>query len=177
MTQDNVSTVEAARMSAEALKEVFVQLPDNKKVYLAIENHGKHGNNPEFLRTVIKEVNDDRLGLTLDSGNFYWFGFPLEEVYNIFEEFASLVRHTHIKNIKYPEDIRTVKREMGYSYGDYVSPIYEGDVDHRRFVDSLRKVNYTEDLCIEDESLGKYPPEEILEIMKKDVEYLKGLLV
>ena len=65
---------------------------------------------------------------------------------------------------------------MGYKYETYVSPIYEGDIDHRKYVDSLKKVNYTEDLCIEDESLSKYSPKEVLEIMKKNAEYLKSLL-
>jgi sugar phosphate isomerase/epimerase len=174
--QREISIEEAARMSINALREVFGNMPGNKKIYLAMENHGQHGNDPEFIRKMIGEVGDERLGLTLDSGNFYWFGFPLEQVYNIFKEFAGLTRHTHIKNIKYPEDIRTVKREMGYKYGTYVSPIYEGDIDHRKFVTELKKANYTEDLCIEDESLSKYPPKQILEIMKKSAEYLKNLI-
>lgn len=176
-TQHEVSVEEAAWMSTQALKEVFSQIPANKKIYLALENHGKHGNDPEFLRRVLAGVNDERLGLTLDSGNFYWFGFPLEQVYDVFEEFAPLTRHTHIKNIKYPEDIRTISREPGYRYNDYVSPVYEGDIDHQRFVEILKKAGYAEDLCLEDESLEKYLPAERLEIMKKDIEHLKSLLL
>jgi len=176
-TDRDVSIEEAAHMSAKALREVFSQISMDKKVSLAIENHGKYGNNPEFLRKVIANVNDDRLGLTLDSGNFYWYGFSLEEVYNIFEEFAPLVRHTHLKNIKYPDEIKSKRRDIGYKYEKYVYPIYGGDIDHSRFVEILKKVGYEEDLCIEDESLGKYSPEEVLDIMKKDVEYLKGLIV
>jgi len=53
--------------------------------------------------------------------------------------------------------------------------MYEGDIERSRFVEILKKAGYEEDICIEDESLGKYSSEEVLEIMKKDVEYLKSL--
>jgi len=92
-TDRDLSVEEAARMSTKALKEVFSQMPKGKTVYLAIENHGEYGNRPEFLRKVIRDVGEERLGLTLDSGNFYWYGFPLKEVYNIFEEFAPRFRY------------------------------------------------------------------------------------
>jgi len=76
---------------------------------------------------------------------------------------------------------------MGYEYARYVSPIYEGDIDHRKLVESLRKAGYEEDLCIEDESLeedlciedeslGKFSPKDWPKILKKDAEFLKELL-
>ncbi len=175
-TEREVSIEEAAGMSSKALRRVFDEIQKEKKVYLGIENHGKYGNNPEFLRRVINEVGDGRLGLCLDSGNFYWYGFPIDEVYKIFEEFAPLVRHTHVKNIKYPVEIRSKKREIGYKYNEYVSPIYEGDIDHSKYIEILKKAGYDRDICIEDESLWKYSGEEALAVMKKDVSYLKGLL-
>ncbi len=129
-------------------------------VEFGIENHGFQGNDPEFLEGLLARVGSPRLGLTLDSGNFYWRGWPLSRVYEIFEQFAPIVKHTHIKNIQYPEAIREEQREMGYEYGTYVSPIHEGDIDHTRYFQALRKAGYTRDLCLEDESLGKYPVEE-----------------
>src|SRR5688572_22239430 len=53
-----------------------------------IENHGPHANDPAFLDDIFRAIPDPRLGLTLDTGNFYWFGHPLSEVYRIIEHFA-----------------------------------------------------------------------------------------
>ena len=175
-TDKEVSVSEASEMSARALSEVFDKIQKETKVYLAMENHGIYGNDPRFLRDVLSKVGDERLGLCLDSGNFYWYGFPIDEVYKIFEEFAPLVRHTHIKNIRYPAELRDKKRETGYKYMEYVCPIYEGDIDHSRFIGVLKEAGYTGDICIEDECLGRYSNEEALSIMKKDALYLKGLL-
>ncbi len=171
-----VSTGEVLDGAVKALRAVFDRVEKEKKVYLAMENHGNHGNRPEFLRKVIDEVGDERLGVCLDSGNFYWYGFPIDQVYKIFEEFAPLVRHTHIKNIKYPDEIRNKQREIGYKYGEYVSPIYEGDIEHGKFIKILENAGYDGDICIEDESLGKYSKEDALLIMKRDVSHLKQLL-
>ena len=175
-TERELSVDEVAEISVKALRGVFGEIQKEKKVYLAIENHGKYGNRPEFLRRVTNEVGDGRLGLCLDSGNFYWYGFPLDEVYKIFEEFAPLARHTHIKNIRYPLEIKNKRREIGYKYEEYVSPIYEGDIDHSEFIKVLKKAGYDGDICVEDESLGKHSNEEALLIMRRDVSYLKGLL-
>ena len=125
-------------------------------VELGIENHGFQGNDPAFVKATLDAVGNPRLGLTLDSGNYYWRGWPLSRVYEIFEEFAPFVKHTHIKNINYPVEIRETHREMGYEYGKYVSPIHEGDIDHTRYFAALRKAGYDRDLCLEDESLGKF---------------------
>jgi sugar phosphate isomerase/epimerase len=93
--------------------------------------------------------------MTLDVGNFYWSGKPLSEVYRILEHFAPLTRHTHIKNIKYPEDIHEKQRAVGFEYGKYNCPIAEGDLDMTKIVGFLKKAGYKNDLCIEDESLSK----------------------
>ncbi len=144
---------------ATAVKSILAET-EGTGVDLGIENHGFQGNDPEFIKGTLTAVGSTRLGLTLDSGNFYWRGWPLSKIYEIFEEFAPYVKHTHIKNIAYPPEIRETMREMGYEYGKYVCPIHEGDIDHTRYFNSLRKAGYDRDLCLEDESFGKYSPEE-----------------
>jgi len=158
---------------AEIINKVLAETstPD-----VGIENHGNTSNREEFLEKIFAAVTSDRLGLTLDSGNFYWWGYPLDDVYRIMERFRGRVKHTHIKNIKYPAEQRNVHREMGWKYGDYVSPIYDGDVDHARVVSILRDAGYDRDLTIEDESLGRFPPADWPQILKKDADYLKSLL-
>ena len=165
----------AVRKFAENVKRVL-EATEGTGVALGIENHGALGNRPEFLEAVLNEVASPRLGLTLDTGNFYWFGHPLSKVYDIMRKFAPFVKHTHVKNIRYPEEIRESQREIGYEYGKFVSPIYEGDVDHAVVVDILKQAGYDHDLCIEDESLGKFPPEERRRVLTKDVEHLKSLV-
>ena len=127
---------------------------------LGIENHGFQGNDPDFIEGLLARVDSPRLGLTLDSGNFYWRGWPLSKVYAIFEQFAPVVKHTHIKNIAYPPEMRETQREMGYEYGKYVCPIHEGDIDHARYIAILHSAGYDRDICLEDKSFGKYTPEQ-----------------
>jgi sugar phosphate isomerase/epimerase len=120
-------------------------------------------------------VGSEKLGLTLDCANFYWWGLPLKELYPTYEKFAPRVVHTHCKSIRYPADKQNVQREIGWEYGKYNCPIYEGDLDFKRIVEILRKANYRGDLCIEDESLGKYPQNEQADILRKEIALLKGL--
>ena len=158
---------------AEAIKQAFSSVPG---VQLGIENHGARSNTREFLDAVIGKVGSERLGLTLDTGNFYWWGHALDTVYELMERFAPRVKHTHVKNINFPQDKRNVPREMGWEYAKYVSPIYEGDIDHARVVKILKGAGYDGDLCVEDESMGKFTKAEQAEVLKKDTRYLQSLL-
>jgi len=165
----------AVRLFAEHIRKVLDET-ENTDVHLGIENHGSLGNQPEFLQAVFEAVSSPRLGLTLDSGNFYWFGHPLSRVYEIMRQFAAMVKHTHIKNISYPQELREQRRPIGYEYGKYVCPIPEGDIDHKVVVSILKEAGYAGDLCIEDESLGKFTPDERRNVLKKDAQYLKSLV-
>lgn len=160
---------------AAAISDVLEATPD-LDVDFGIENHGFQGNDPEFLLGLLERVDSTRLGLTLDSGNFYWRGWPLSRVYQIFEEFAPVVKHTHIKNIAYPAEIREVQREMGYEYGKYVSPIHEGDIDLARYIQILRAAGYERDICLEDESLGRYATEARQANLKAAVDYFRPII-
>lgn len=145
-------------------------------IEFAVENHGFISNRIEFLRGLYKGVDSPRLGHTLDTGNFYWYGYPLSQVHKIIEEVASYTKHTHIKSIAYPESEREKTREIGWEYGKYTCPITDGDIDMGKVVKFLKKAKFKNDLCIEDESLGTLPPEQKMEILKKEVEFLKSLL-
>jgi sugar phosphate isomerase/epimerase len=145
-------------------------------IRFGVENHGKITNNPQFLEKLFAGVGSEKLGLTLDCANFYWWGLPLNELYATYEKFARRVVHTHCKSIRYPEDKKNIRREIGWEYGKYNCPIYEGDIDFKRIVSILRKAGYRGDLCVEDESLGKYPENERADIMRKEIAMLKGLV-
>lgn len=144
-------------------------------VRYGIENHGSITNDPEFLQKLFDGVGSPNLGLTLDTANFYWYGHPLEKLYKIFERFASRAFHTHCKSIRYPLDKKNTQRPMGWEYNKYSSPLYEGDIDFEKVVKILHKVNYQGDLCLENETLGKYPEGWHTEILKKEIALLRNL--
>ncbi len=161
--------------ATDAVRKIL-SLTESTEVNLGMENHGRLANEKEFLDKILQQVDSGRLGLTLDTGNFYWYGYPLSQLYEIMKYYARRVKHTHIKNICYPAEKREIKREIGWEYGKFVSPIYEGDVDHKRVVSILKEAGYDGDITIEDESLSKFPKEEQGEILKKDVGYLKEII-
>jgi sugar phosphate isomerase/epimerase len=142
-------------------------------VRLGIENHGRQGNDPAWMDGVLERVGDARVGLTLDVGNWYWFGHPLSRVYEIYRKYAPRTVHTHVKSIRYPEELREQQREIGYKYGEYSAPLDVGDLDFARVVRTLREGGYAGDLVIEDESLGRFPPEERAAILRRDVACLR----
>lgn len=143
-------------------------------VALGIENHGFQGNNLAFLLNVYRRVNSKRLGSTLDTGNFYWRGYPLGEVYGILTILAPYAKHTHVKNIKYPADVRETIREAGWKYEEHMCPIEEGDIDHARVAKILADGGYDGDFCLENELLGKLKGDERVAVMERDIKHLKA---
>ncbi|MEN6372006.1 MAG: sugar phosphate isomerase/epimerase family protein [Armatimonadota bacterium] len=154
----------------------ILEATDGLDVDMGIENHSFQGNQPEFLDMLMEKVGSPRLGLTLDTGNFYWAGFPLDKVYEILEHLAPKAKHTHVKNINYPAEFRNVQRELGWEYQKYMSPIKEGDIDHARVLSILKKAGYDRDFCLEDESLWRFPKEERGAILKRDADYFREIL-
>lgn len=164
-----------AESTAEVVRQVLRDT-EGSGVRLAVENHGNMTNRPEFLEKFFELVGSERVGLTLDTANFYWYGHPLSKVYELYEKFAPKTFHTHLKNIRYPEEEREKPRPMGWKYDEFVSPIDEGDIDFRRVLGILRKVRYPGDLCIENEALGRFPAERHKEILVREVRFLRRLL-
>lgn len=165
---------EFAAFATKACKQLCDAMKTSK-IRFGIENHGKATNDPDLMDQILNGVGSDRLGITLDTANLYWWGHPLDEVYRIYERFAPRVVHTHCKSIRYPEDKKNVKREMGWEYAKYTCPIYEGDLDFNRIAAILRRAGYRGDLCIEDESLARFPEAERSENLKKQIAFLRQL--
>lgn len=169
-----VARAEFLAFATDVLKKV-IQASESTGVAFAIENHGNTTNDPEFLKPLFDGVGSKRLGLTLDTGNFYWFGHPLSKLYDLYETFAPRAFHTHCKSINYPESEREKQRPMGWKYGEYHRPIYEGDIDFARVVAILRKAGYRNDLCVEDETLQKTRPEQATAVLSKEIQHLKSV--
>jgi len=167
-------------MAREAVRRRFVDAvryvlreTAGSGVHLAMENHGPLANDPLFIDTVFAGVDHPRLGLTLDTGNFYWFGFPLEEVYRLIEKYAPRTDHTHLKNINYPPEVAQRRREVGYEYKQYCCGVDEGNLDLLKIVGILKNGGYAGDLCVEDESLFKHPAEDRLSVLRREVEAVR----
>ena len=64
---------------------------------------------------------------------------------------------------------------MGWEYAKYCCPVYEGDLDFERIVKILRQANYRGDLCVEDESLGRFPEDQRADILRNEIALLKKL--
>ena len=158
----------------DACKRVCA-IADGTPIRFGVENHGNITNDPQFLEKLFDGVGSEKLGLTLDCANFYWWGLPLKDLYPTYEKFAARVVHTHCKSIHYPADKQNVRREIGWEYAKYNCPIYQGDLDFKRIVAILRKGGYRGDLCVEDESLGKFPESERADVMRKEIAMLKRL--
>ena len=148
---------------------------EGTSIRYGIENHGSITNDPDFLQRLFDGVGSPNLGLTLDTANFYWYGHPLSELYKIFERFAPRAFHTHCKSIRFPKNRRNTQRPMGWEYNQYSTPIYEGDIDFRKVAEILRKVNYQGDLCLENETLGKYSEDKHAEILQKEIALLRRI--
>jgi sugar phosphate isomerase/epimerase len=154
----------------------YLDLTRDYNVSLAMENHGYISNDREFIREVINKVSSERFGLTLDVGNFYWYGYPLNELYDIYREFAPYVKHTHIKNFIVEEGFKE-KRRLGLGVGRIQgAPIYEGDINIKEVIKILHNAGYDYDLTLEDESLYRFDNKLWKDVIKKDIEHLKHFL-
>jgi len=174
-TQNEWSLEKRTSHFADCMKKVL-DATSNLDVGLGIENHGPKGNEQEFLDSVLDSVGSPRLGLTLDTGNLYWFGRPLSKVYEVIEHFAPKVKHTHIKSINYPADQREIQRPIGWEYGKYCSSLREGDIDFGRVFQMLKNAGYEGDLCIENESLGRFDKAKHKAILIDDAAFIKEKL-
>ena len=161
---------------AVATMKRVMEATESTGVAFGIENHGHVTNNPDFLQPLLEKVGSKRLGLTLDTANFYWFGHPLSKLYSLYETFAPRVVHTHCKSIKFPEDQREKQRPVGWEYGKRCCPVYEGDIDFARVTKILLAAGYSNDLCVEDESLGRFPADQRCEILSKEIKHLATCL-
>lgn len=145
------------------------------KVQLAIENLGPYLNKPEVLASLLMAVPTDEVALMYDPANMYWFGYPRDRIYELVRIFAPFTRMLHAKNVKYPEDKRDVRREMGWEYAKYAEPVPTGDLDFARIVGILVKSGFKGNIVIEDDSLPKKDAAGKKKALQDDAKALRDL--
>jgi sugar phosphate isomerase/epimerase len=119
------------------------------------------------------------MGLTLDTGCFYWL-YPLDECYKIIESFLSYVKYVHLKNQTFQKEHRN-QMKSGIPVGEAHTTLAEGDLDLSRIVNMLKTVGYEGSFCIEDHSIQKLKlsgksVSKLRKVMRKDIEFIRELL-
>jgi sugar phosphate isomerase/epimerase len=145
-------------------------------VVLAVENHGRQGNDHLWLEGLLAALPTPRVALTLDPANLYWAGYPRAQVYDLVAAFASRVAHVHAKNLTYPPDLRERRRPAGWEYARCVCPLPDGDLDYAAVAAPLAAAGYRGALAIEDESLATFPPADRPEQLRRAARYLQASL-
>lgn len=129
-------------------------------VAFAEENHGRFTNRPEVQMRILKAAGSKRLGVSIDSSNYRWYGHPLADVHRIYREMAPYTLHVHIKD----GDGR------GGSMGAYkATALGEGELDIALLLAELAKNNYRGVLILE------YEGSEGEAGVRRSFEYLRKL--
>lgn len=159
--------------------EAMLDAAAESGVKLALENHGPFTNRPEVMGALLDRYAERGLSLCLDTGNFYVTGgLPLSEIYDVMERFAPHVTTTHLKNAKYPAELRDTQRDSTViKYADHAAPIEEGDVDHANVCSILKLAGYDGPLFYEDEYLHHMPDgTDPVQVMQKTIRALQRSL-
>lgn len=71
---------------------------DELEIDIAIDNHGVVSNDAELLLNLLRKINHPRIGTNLDTMNYRWYGYSVNECKDIYRIMASYAKHTHIKD-------------------------------------------------------------------------------
>jgi sugar phosphate isomerase/epimerase len=141
----------------EGFSEVMARIRD-LDVVVGVENHGRLANDGHFLLKLIETVASPKLGMTIDTGNFYWAGHPPDEVNTFYEMLVPYAFSVHIKDVAY-RDGKTV-----------FVPAGRGIVPLPRLFALLEAQGYTGTIVSEYEGEAPYD-----EGTLESVAYLRGL--
>ncbi len=118
-------------------------LAEKENLYLALDNHGVITNDYQFQLELIIKVNSSRLGVNLDTMNYRWYGYPVNQLPIIYEIMAPFARHTHLK-----DGTGTRSEYQGKVLG-------EGEIPLKDAISALQNNHYKGVWCIEYEGPDK----------------------
>lgn len=142
------------KLVLEGIKQ-SVEIAEKESVYLALDNHGTITNDYQFQVEIFKQIKSEYLGANLDTMNYRWYGYPVEDLSKIYQSIAPYAIHTHIK-----DGIGAKENYIGKIIGEGEIPIDEA-------IKILKENNYKGVWCIEYEGKDKEAG------YKKSVENLK----
>jgi sugar phosphate isomerase/epimerase len=170
--KEGMSKHDCRELAIKGLREVAEYAEEAGKV-LALENHGRYSNDFDEETTILEAVGSNALGLNLDSGNYYWFGYKVSEVEDILRKASKLAVHTHLKN-----EVSTNEGERRKPGECIVARLWKGDLDLAGFVTNLRDTGYQGAYSIEEEFAGmeKMTASELAKAVSEDIAQLKKIL-
>lgn len=162
------------KLLVKAFKQVS-NCAEERNVKIAFENHGRLTSDYELQLRILEEVGSEALGLNLDTGNYYRYGYPLSEVHKILDVLAEKAYHVHLKGAKASADRKEEWRK--YDEAKFV-PIPDGDIDNDFLIKKLKSIGYDRTISIEDEPVDyhSYGLEDLKKLLKRDVEYVRPLV-
>ncbi len=120
-----------------------VEIAEKEKVYLALDNHGTITNDYQFQIEIFEKIKSKYLGANLDTMNYRWYGYPVEDLLKIYKSIAPYAIHTHIK-----DGIGVKENYTGKIIG-------EGEIPVSQVIRILKENNYQGVWCIEYEGKDK----------------------
>ena len=157
--KESVEEKDYRKLVTDGIKRV-AEIAEKECVYLALDNHGRVTNDYLLQLDVFKEVGSKYLGANLDTMNYRWFGYPVEELTKIYRKIAPYALHTHMKDGISEEKYKYDKRVLG-----------EGEIPLVETIKILTEAGYTGPWCVE------YEGKDGIEGYKKSVEWLKKLRI
>jgi len=154
--KEGISLADVSARITEAFAEVMRRVQDLDAV-VGIENHGRLANDGMFLRGLIETVASPKLGMTIDTGNFYGVGYTPEQVNRFTQLLAPYTVNVHVKDAILSEGKRALV------------PAGRGIVDLPRLFALLEGVGYEGAIVSEYEGKGPYD-----EGTRESVAYLRG---
>lgn len=154
--KEGVEETEYRNLVLKGVSKV-TEIAEKEGVYLALDNHGTVTNNLTLLLDVLKTVNSKYLGTNLDTMNYRWYGYRVDELKDIYRQVAPYALHTHMKD-------GTGSRE---NYKGAV--LGEGEIPMTDAINIIKEAGYNGVWCVE------YEGTEGAEGYKKSVEYLRKL--
>jgi len=134
------------------------EIAEKEGVYLALDNHGTVTNDIVFQLDILKTVNSKYLGANLDTMNYRWYGYKVDELKEIYKEIAPYTLHTHLK-----DGIGTRAEYKGTVLG-------EGEIPLTDAIKTIKDAGYEGVWCVE------YEGKEGAEGYKKSLSWLKNAL-
>lgn len=118
--------------AAAIIKSVEAALPmcEEMDMYLAIDNHGVVSNDHKVMMAVLEHFEHPRVGTNLDTMNYRWFGYSVDELPDIYEAVAPYVLSTHMK-----DGTNSRPNYVGAALGD-------GEIPLQAAVAALKKNGY-----------------------------------
>ena len=135
-----------------------VEMAEKEDVYLALDNHGTVTNDIFLQTDILKTVNSRHLGANLDTMNYRWYGYPVDELSDIYRDIAPYTLHTHLK-------------DGTGSRAEYKGAVLgEGEIPVADAIKILKDAGYDGVWCVE------YEGKEGAEGYRKSVDWLKKTL-